>query len=72
MRSSRSDFALSGTAPAFEELVPFGQYHVPDETAYRQVLARIDSNAYFTNHGPLAKELEHALLSGAPWGLKAR
>ncbi len=61
MRSSRSDFALSGTAPAFEEFVPFGQYHVPDETAYLQVLARIDSNAYFTNHGPLAKELEHAL-----------
>lgn len=61
MKSSKSEFALSGATPAFADLVPFGQYHLPDENDYRQVLARIDRNGYYTNHGPLAKELECAL-----------
>jgi dTDP-4-amino-4,6-dideoxygalactose transaminase len=61
VRAPLSDFAISGANPAFAELIPFGQFHVPSETAYRQILERIDGNGYFTNHGPLARELEQAL-----------
>jgi dTDP-4-amino-4,6-dideoxygalactose transaminase len=61
VRSSRADFAIEGAAPCFEEPVPFGQYHVPNEADYRAVLRRMERNGYFTNHGPLAIEFEQAL-----------
>jgi dTDP-4-amino-4,6-dideoxygalactose transaminase len=52
---------VKSTQAGFAEPVPFGQYNVPDEASYRSVLARIEDNGYFTNHGPLAKEFEASL-----------
>lgn len=61
MKRTVSDLAILGGQPSFETPLPVGQLNFPDwdrfETAFRGIFDR----RYYTNHGPLAQELEARL-----------
>ena len=53
--------AMGGNTPAFSKPLPVGQLHFPTWIAFREVFEGIFSRKYYTNHGPLLKELEQRL-----------
>ncbi|RJR15164.1 MAG: DegT/DnrJ/EryC1/StrS family aminotransferase [Nitrospiraceae bacterium] len=61
MKSSVRDLAVFGSKPAFSCELPAGQLNMPEwervEAAFRGIFDR----KYYTNHGPLARELEARL-----------
>lgn len=58
----RSNFtAISGRPPAFAKPLPVGQLYFPEWPRYEAAMRKIWERRYYTNHGPLAQELEAAL-----------
>src|ERR1700739_1338820 len=56
-----ADLALLGAAPEFETSIPVGQLYFPSWPRYEQALRAIFARQYYTNHGPLAQQLEARL-----------
>jgi dTDP-4-amino-4,6-dideoxygalactose transaminase len=64
MSNTRSKFeqlAISSCKPAFEKALPVGQLYFPDWSDYEAAFRGIFKRQYYTNHGPLAQELEARL-----------
>lgn len=55
------DLGAFGGAPAFAEPLPVGQLYVPDWDKAEAVFREIFRRRYFTNHGPLVRELDKRL-----------
>ncbi len=53
-----TDFAFHGGTPAFDHPLPVGQLHFPSWERYEAAMRDIFERGWFTNHGPLAQELE--------------
>lgn len=51
-------FAFQGGPSAFEEPLPVGQFYFPELGEYRASMEGIFDREYYTNHGPIAQELE--------------
>src|SRR5690348_11729253 len=60
MRKSQS-LAIFGAAPMFEQPIAKGQRFFPSWTQYESMFRDIFERQYYTNHGPLAQELERRL-----------
>jgi dTDP-4-amino-4,6-dideoxygalactose transaminase len=58
VKHALSDFAICGGPPIFEKDVPVGQLYFPDWERYSEGMRGIFDREYYTNHGPLARELE--------------
>lgn len=54
-------FALFGAAPTFEHPLPVGQLYFPAWERYESAFRGIFERQYYTNHGPLAAQLETRL-----------
>lgn len=59
--SSLSTLAVFGGTPALSRRVPLGQHHFPQWDRYEAALRDIFERQYYTNHGPLAQQLEARL-----------
>lgn len=55
------EFALFGGPPAFGNTIPVGQMNFPSWERYRSAMQGIFDREYYTNNGPLARELEERL-----------
>jgi dTDP-4-amino-4,6-dideoxygalactose transaminase len=55
------DFALLGGSPAFSPELPVGQRYFPSTERFEAAMAGIFERGWYTNHGPLAQELEGRL-----------
>ncbi len=53
--------ACLGGEPAFERPIPVGQLYFPSWDRYEQAMSGIFERGWYTNHGPLARELEQRL-----------
>ena len=51
-------FALFGAAPALAQPLPVGQLYFPGWDRYEAAMRDIFEREYYTNHGPLAQQLE--------------
>jgi dTDP-4-amino-4,6-dideoxygalactose transaminase len=60
-RSDVVELAILGGAPRFERPVPVGQLYFPAWKEYEVAFRAIFARQYYTNHGPLAEELERRL-----------
>lgn len=56
-----SDFAIVGGPRLLEAELPVGQLYFPPWDAYEREMRSIFSRDYYTNHGPLVRELEQRL-----------
>ncbi|MEO1611854.1 MAG: aminotransferase class I/II-fold pyridoxal phosphate-dependent enzyme [Pseudomonadota bacterium] len=57
-----SSFALfSGDAPAFAAPLPVGQLYMPEWSRFEAAMKGVFDRAWYTNHGPLARQLEEEL-----------
>lgn len=56
-----SSFALFGEKPAFDTLIPVGQFYFPSWERYASAFQGIFDRQYYTNQGALANELEEKL-----------
>ncbi|MDP9045500.1 MAG: aminotransferase class I/II-fold pyridoxal phosphate-dependent enzyme [Pseudomonadota bacterium] len=54
-------FALFGATPALDRPLPVGQLYFPDWDRYEASMRDIFERQYYTNHGPLAQQLEARL-----------
>ncbi len=59
--SAIGDLAIFNGKPAFEKAMPVGQLYFPDWPDYEAKFRDIFMRQYYTNHGPLAQELERIL-----------
>ena len=55
------DLAVFGGTPAFESPLPVGQLYLPDWTDFERLFRGIFARRYFTNHGPLVRELDERI-----------
>ncbi|WP_051424603.1 DegT/DnrJ/EryC1/StrS aminotransferase family protein [Pseudomonas sp. URMO17WK12:I4] len=55
------ELAIFGAPPAFEEPLPVGQLYFPEWSAYEDAMRGIFERQYYTNQGPLTRQLEQAL-----------
>lgn len=62
-RSGVADLAILGGTPKFERPLPVGQLYFPAWKEYEATFRDIFARQYYTNHGPLAEELERRLES---------
>ena len=56
-----ADFALFGAKPALAEPLPVGQLYFPDWARYEAAMRTVFASGWYTNHGPLAQQLEARL-----------
>lgn len=61
MKREAGDFACAGGAPEFSADVPVGQLYFPAWERYESDIRGIIARQYYTNHGPLVRELEARL-----------
>lgn len=61
MKHAPEDFACTGGSPAFSSAIPVGQLYFPDFDQYETALRGIVGRRYYTNHGPLVRDLESRL-----------
>jgi dTDP-4-amino-4,6-dideoxygalactose transaminase len=61
LRSGVADLAILGGSPTFERPLPVGQLYFPAWKEYEARFRDIFARQYYTNHGPLAEELERRL-----------
>ena len=54
-------FALFGVAPALAAPLPVGQLYFPDWARYETAMRALFARGWYTNHGPLAQQLEARL-----------
>lgn len=55
------ELAIFGAPPAFEEPLPVGQLYFPEWSAYEDAMRGIFERQYYTNQGPLTRQLEQEL-----------
>lgn len=60
-KRSAGDLALLGGQPAFTRPLPVGQLFMPPWERYEAAMRGIFERGWYTNHGPLAQELEERL-----------
>ena len=60
-KTSIEDLAILGAKAAFQKHIPVGQLNVPDWERFEVMFRDIFARQYYTNHGPLAEELENKL-----------
>ncbi len=58
---SAATLAVLGGEPAFDHAVPVGQLYFPEWADYVQAMRGIFERQYYTNQGPVVRELESAL-----------
>jgi dTDP-4-amino-4,6-dideoxygalactose transaminase len=58
---STSDFALFGAPPAFAQAIPLGQKYFPSVQRYEAAFRGIFERQYYTEYGPLNRQLEQQL-----------
>jgi dTDP-4-amino-4,6-dideoxygalactose transaminase len=58
---SRTDFALFGAPPAFARPLPVGQLYFPSRERYEEAFRGIFERQYYTEYGPLNRQLEERL-----------
>lgn len=56
-----SNFALFGAKPAFEQPLPIGQLYFPSWERYEESFRGIFERQYYTEYGPLNRQLEQKL-----------
>lgn len=56
-----NNFALFGVPPAFDKPIPFGQLYFPSVQRYEAAFRGIFERQYYTEYGPLNRELEQKL-----------
>lgn len=54
-------FALQGSVPEFNTPLPVGQLYFPSRERYKRALRKIFDRQYYTNQGPIVRELENRL-----------
>jgi dTDP-4-amino-4,6-dideoxygalactose transaminase len=59
--TTAKDFALFGAPPAFDKPIPFGQLYFPSAQRYEAAFRGIFERQYYTEYGPLNRELEQKL-----------
>jgi dTDP-4-amino-4,6-dideoxygalactose transaminase len=52
------DFACAGGSPTFSSAIPVGQLYFPEFDKYEAAIRGIAQRHYYTNHGPLVRDLE--------------
>src|ERR1700739_4558990 len=63
MKRALEDFACTGGSPAFPSTIPVGQLYFPDFDQYEAAIRGITQRHYYSNHGPLVRNLESRLQS---------
>jgi len=58
---SPADFALFGSPPAFDKPLPVGQRYFPSWQRYEAAFREIFERQYYTEYGPLNRQLEQQL-----------
>ncbi|HEV2361106.1 MAG TPA: DegT/DnrJ/EryC1/StrS family aminotransferase, partial [Acidimicrobiales bacterium] len=58
MKSALQEFAVAGGDPAFDDGLPVGQLWFSGWDRYQAAMEGILERQYYTNHGPLIRELE--------------
>lgn len=61
MKQSVSQLAICGGEPSFPTSIPVGQLNLPSREDFVTIFSKIFERRYYTNHGPLAQELEEKL-----------
>jgi dTDP-4-amino-4,6-dideoxygalactose transaminase len=61
MKQAASEFAIAGGSREFDRELPVGQLYFPNWEQYEQAMRGIIERRYYTNHGPLVRELESRL-----------
>ncbi len=61
MKRGPEDFACVGGSPEFSPAIPVGQLYFPAFDQYEAAIRGIVQRHYYTNHGPLIRELESRL-----------
>ncbi len=61
MKGAPGEFALAGGPREFPSDVPVGQLYFPEWERYESAIRGIIGRQYYTNHGPLVRELETRL-----------
>jgi len=56
--NSKSDLAINGAAPAFEEKLHVGRPNIGDKTEFLKYVDQVFENKWLTNNGPLVQQLE--------------
>lgn len=56
-----ASLACLGAAPRFADPIPVGQLYFPSWERYTKAMGEIFDRGWYTNHGPLARELEERL-----------
>lgn len=59
--TTAKDFALFGAPPAFDQPIPFGQLYFPSVQRYEAAFRGIFERQYYTEYGPLNRQLEQNL-----------
>ena len=60
-KTREKSFALFGAPPAFEKPLPVAQLYFPSWERYEAAMRGIFERRYYTNQGPLARQLEEQL-----------
>ena len=61
MKHSVSQLAICGGPPAFPSKLPVGQLNLPAREDFITIFSKLFERRYYTNHGPLAQQLEEKL-----------
>lgn len=61
LKSLPAELAVFGGAPAFPQELPVGQLNVPDWDVFTDMFSDILERGYYTNNGPLVRQLEFEL-----------
>ncbi|NOU00631.1 MAG: aminotransferase class I/II-fold pyridoxal phosphate-dependent enzyme [Gallionella sp.] len=59
--TTTKDFALFGAPPAFDKPIPIGQLYFPSAQRYEAAFRGIFERQYYTEYGPLNRQLEQNL-----------
>ena len=58
MKRGPKDFACAGGSPTFASTIPVGQLYFPEWDQYEAAVRGIIQRRYYSNHGPLVRNLE--------------
>ncbi|ADK85536.1 DegT/DnrJ/EryC1/StrS aminotransferase [Desulfarculus baarsii DSM 2075] len=61
MKTRASDLAILGGQPTFAQPLHVGQLNLPDWPRFQQAFEELFRRRWFTNHGPLVRQLEQRL-----------
>ncbi|WP_341327599.1 DegT/DnrJ/EryC1/StrS family aminotransferase [Methylotuvimicrobium sp. KM2] len=61
LKKSKSDLAINGGAPAFQQPLHVGRPNMGDKAAFMRYVDQIFDNRWLSNNGPLVQELEQRI-----------